>query len=80
MIQQRIKEIKDQGGIAAVSATPAGAVKYGEAIAAAGADIVFVQATVVSTAHLSPESVEPLDLAEFCQTMPMPVSRTVRRR
>ena len=37
------------------------------------ADLVFVQATVVSTAHLSPESVTPLDLADFCQSMPMPV-------
>jgi IMP dehydrogenase len=74
LIQQRIREIKDQGGVAAVSVTPVGAAKYGEAIAAAGADLVFIQATVVSTAHLSPESVEPLNLAEFCQSMPMPVA------
>ena len=74
LIQQRIREIKDQGGLAAVSVTPAGAVKFGEAIAAAGADLVFVQATVVSTAHLSPEAVTPLDLADFCQSMPMPVA------
>lgn len=73
LITQRIQEIKAQGGIAAVSATPAGAVKYGEAIAAAGADIVFVQATVVSTNHLSPDNVTPLDLADFCQSMPIPV-------
>jgi IMP dehydrogenase len=73
LIQQRIAEIKQQGGIAAVSLTPAGAVKYGEIVAQAGADLLFVQATVVSTAHLSPESVAPLDLAQFCQNMPMPV-------
>ena len=73
LIKQRIKEIKDQGGIAAVSLTPAGASKYGQAVAEAGADILFVQATVVSTAHLSPESIAPLDLASFCQEMPMPV-------
>ncbi|MBC6434159.1 GuaB3 family IMP dehydrogenase-related protein [Nostoc sp. HG1] len=73
LIEQRIQEIKQQGGIAAVSATPAGASKYGEAVAKAGADLFFVQATVVSTAHLSPESVVPLDLAEFCRSMPIPV-------
>lgn len=73
LIQKRIASIKEQGAIAAVSATPAGAAKYGEAIAAAGADLMFVQATVVSTAHLSPESVTPLDLARFCSDMPMPV-------
>ncbi|BAZ29404.1 IMP dehydrogenase [Cylindrospermum sp. NIES-4074] len=74
LIEQRIQEIKQQGGIAAVSATPAGASKYGEVVAKAGADLFFVQATVVSTAHLSPESLVPLDLAEFCAKMPIPVA------
>ncbi|GAB1539688.1 GuaB3 family IMP dehydrogenase-related protein [Scytonema sp. NUACC21] len=73
LIEQRIKEIKQQGGIAAVSATPAGASKYGSVVAQAGADFFFVQATVVSTAHLSPESVVPLDLGKFCEEMPIPV-------
>lgn len=73
LIRQRIQAIKSQGGIAAVSSTPAGAAKYGQAIAEAGADLMFVQATVVSTAHLSPDAVIPLDLAQFCSEMPMPV-------
>jgi IMP dehydrogenase len=73
LIERRVQDIKRQGGIAAVSATPAGASKYGAAVAQAGADLFFIQATVVSTAHLSPESVTPLDLAGFCAEMPMPV-------
>jgi IMP dehydrogenase len=73
LIERRIQEIKQQGGIAAVSATPLGATRYGSAVAKAGADLFFIQATVVSTAHLSPEAVTPLDLAEFCQQMPIPV-------
>lgn len=73
LITQRIQEIKQQGGIAAVSATPAGAARFGQVVAAAGADLFFIQATVVSTAHLSPEAVTPLDLAQFCQEMPIPV-------
>ena len=73
LIGQRIREIKDGGGIAAVSATPAGASKYGSTVAAAGADIFFIQATVVSTAFLAPESITPLDLTQFCQEMPIPV-------
>ena len=73
LIEQRITEIKQQGGIAAVSLTPVGAVKYGDVVAKAGADLLFIQATVVSTAHLSPESIIPLDLASFCKSMPMPV-------
>ncbi|MFB2877630.1 GuaB3 family IMP dehydrogenase-related protein [Floridanema aerugineum] len=73
LIERRIQEIKQQGGIAAVSATPAGASKYGSVVTKAGADLFFVQATVVSTAHLSPESVTPLNLEQFCQEMPIPV-------
>jgi IMP dehydrogenase len=73
LITQRIQEIKAGGGIAAVSATPVGASKYGSVVAEAGADLFFVQATVVSTTFLSPESVTPLDLVKFCQEMPIPV-------
>ncbi|MBO1059360.1 MAG: GuaB3 family IMP dehydrogenase-related protein [Aphanizomenon sp.] len=74
LIEKRIQEIKQQGGIAAVSSTPAGASKYSEVVTKAGADLFFIQATVVSTAHLSPESITPLDLAEFCRSMPIPVA------
>jgi IMP dehydrogenase len=73
LIEQRIREIKQQGGIAAVSATPAGASKYGSVVAKAGADLFFIQATVVSTAHIAPSEFTNLDLAKFCQEMPMPV-------
>ena len=73
LIVQRIKEMKDAGAIAAVSVTPAAAAKYGESIAAAGADIIFIQATVVSTDFVGPEGISPLDLAKFCAEMPMPV-------
>jgi len=73
LIHQRIASIKEQGGIAAVSATPAGATKYGSLVAEAGADLFFIQATVVSTSHLTPETMAPLNLAQFCQAMPMPV-------
>jgi IMP dehydrogenase len=73
LITQRIQEIHNRGGIAAVSATPVGAMKYGATVAEAKADMFFVQATVVSTAFLSPESVTPLDLHQFCQEMPIPV-------
>jgi IMP dehydrogenase len=73
LIAQRIAEIKAGGGIAAVSATPAGAVRFGAAVAKAGADLFFIQATVVSTEFLAPDGIQPLNLAKFCQEMPMPV-------
>ena len=49
LIRKRIQAIKAQGGIAAVSGTPVAALRFGKAIAEAGADLFFVQATVVST-------------------------------
>jgi IMP dehydrogenase len=73
LITQRIKEVKAKGGIAAISATPIGAAKFGKIAAEAGADLFFVQGTVVSTEHTAPEGVEPLDLAAFCAEMPIPV-------
>jgi IMP dehydrogenase len=73
LIEQRINEIKQLGGIVAVSATPVGASKFGSVVAKAAADLFFVQATVVSTAHLAPQGTVPLDLAKFCSEMPMPV-------
>lgn len=73
LVSQRIQEIKNQGGIACVSATPASAIKYGQLAASAGCDLFFLQSTVVSTRHLSPEGITPLDLAEFCRSMPIPV-------
>jgi IMP dehydrogenase len=73
LIRQRIGEIKQQGGIAAVSLTPAGAAKFGRVVAEAGADLLFVQATVVSTTHIAPESSAFLDLAKLCQELPIPV-------
>lgn len=73
LIEKRIQEIKQQGGIVAVSGTPIAAMKYGQIAATAGADLFFIQATVVSTAHLSPDATTPLDLTKFCQEMPIPV-------
>jgi len=73
LIVQRIKEIKAQGAIACVSATPASAIKYGQLAAEAGCDLFFLQSTVVSTKHLPPPGAQALDLTEFCQSMPIPV-------
>jgi IMP dehydrogenase len=65
LIGQRIAEIKAAGGIAAV--------RFGDVVAKAGADLFFIQATVVSTEFLAPDGIQPLNLAKFCQEMPMPV-------
>ena len=43
LIRKRIADVKAQGGIAAVSGTPVAAMRFGKAIAEAGADLFFVQ-------------------------------------
>ncbi len=73
LIRRRIQEIKQGGGIAAVSGTPLAALKYRTTIAEAGADLFFVQATVVSTEHIGPEGQETLNLELLCREMGMPV-------
>ncbi|MCP9839806.1 GuaB3 family IMP dehydrogenase-related protein [Synechococcus sp. J7-Johnson] len=73
LIRQRIAAIKTAGGIAAVSATPAAALRFGQVVAEAGADLFFVQATVVSTDHIGPAGRETLDLARLCRDFGIPV-------
>ncbi|MGY2780018.1 IMP dehydrogenase [Thermostichus sp. MS-CIW-23] len=73
LIQERIRQIKAGGAIAAASSVPAHAAQYGPLVAEAGGDLFFVQATVVSVHHKVPEGMQKLDLAQFCRSMPIPV-------
>ena len=73
LIQKRIREIKEKGGIACASSIPVNAFKYGAIAAEAGCDLFFLQSTVVSTTHIAAEGLVSLDLAKFCQDMPIPV-------
>jgi len=73
LIQKRIREIKEKGGIACASSTPANAFKYGFIAAEAGCDLFFLQSTVVSTTHIAAEGLVSLDIDKFCTEMPIPV-------
>jgi len=73
LIQKRIREIKEKGGIACASSIPVNAFKYGLIAAEAGCDLFFLQSTVVSTTHIAAEGLVSLDLAKFCSDMPIPV-------
>lgn len=73
LIIERIATIKNKGGLAAVSATPAAALRFKDVIKEAKPDLFFVQATVVSTKHIGPENSETLDLAKLCNELEIPV-------
>src|SRR5919204_644409 len=72
LIAQRIREIKDQGVVAAGSLTPQRVRSYYEIALEAGLDILVIQGTVISAEHVSTKS-EPLNLKEFIREVPVPV-------
>lgn len=73
LIKKRIKEIKKQGVITAVSSTPQRAAELGPIAAEAGADLFIIQATVVSTKFQSKDKNANLDIKKFVKSMPIPV-------
>ncbi len=72
LLGQRVKEIKDAGGIAAASLTPQRVERYHQYALDAGLDILVIQGTVVSAEHVSTTS-EPLNLKTFIARYDLPV-------
>src|SRR5436853_528138 len=74
LIAQRIREIKDQGVVAAASLTPQRVRKYYELALEAGLDVLVIQGTVVSAEHVSQDETRPpLNLKEFIGQVPVPI-------
>ena len=73
LILQRINEVKDLGGIAALSGTPQAAIKFKDTLNSSRLDLFFLQGTVVSTEHIGMEGKESLNIKDPCQTMKVPV-------
>src|SRR2546423_13849727 len=72
LIAQRIREVKEQGVVAAASLTPQRVRSYYETALEAGLDILVIQGTVISAEHVSTKT-EPLNLKEFIREVPVPV-------
>ncbi len=72
LIAARVKQMKDNGAIAAVSSIPQRAAEFGAIAQEAGADIFVVQSTVSTVRHMSTEY-KSLDLEKFCRDMRIPV-------
>ena len=73
LILLRINEVKDKGGIAALSGTPQAAMKFRETLINSKIDLFFLQGTVVSTDHLCMEGKETLNIKDLCQSMKVPI-------
>ena len=71
-IGQRVEEIKNGGGLAAVSVTPANTKRFAPAAVEAGADIVVVQSTVTTARHVS-KSPRGLIISELISQLRVPI-------
>lgn len=71
LMAQRIREIKEQGVVTAASLTPQKVREHYEIALEAGLDILVIQGTVISAEHVS-TAVEPLNLKEFINEVPIP--------
>lgn len=72
LIVRRVEEIKQEGGVAAVSATPLTAEKAAHTAVEAGADFFFVQSTV-GTVRFESSQTRAFPVRAFCQSAPIPV-------
>ncbi len=72
LVGERIRQIKNGGGICAVSVTPANTKKLVSVITEAGADILVVASTVTTARHIS-KSYHGLVFSELCQQVKIPV-------
>jgi len=72
LIVQRIREIKEEGVVAAASLTPQRVSRYQGLVLEAQLDVLVIQGTVVSAEHVSTKS-EPLNLKQFIATFDLPV-------
>jgi IMP dehydrogenase len=71
LIAQRIREIKEAGAVVCGSLTPQKVREHYEVAVDAGLDILVIQGTVISAEHVS-TTVEPLNLKEFIDEVPVP--------
>lgn len=72
LIGERIRAIKDRGGVCAVSVTPAYTKMLYPIAAGAGMDVLVIQSTVTTARHIS-KSYRGLIFSELCQCIQVPV-------
>src|SRR5512136_3268926 len=72
LVGDRIREIKSNGGVCAVSVTPANTKKLVSTMVEAGADVLVVASTVTTARHVS-KSLKGLVFTELCKSVPIPV-------
>jgi IMP dehydrogenase len=72
LMAQRIREIKEQGVVAAASLTPQRVERHLDTVLDAGLDILVIQGTVISAEHVSSTG-SALNLKDFVAELDIPV-------
>jgi IMP dehydrogenase len=72
LIGERIRAIKQAGGVCAVSVTPANTKRFAPLAVEAGVDVLVVQSTVTTARHFS-KSLKGLRFEELCQSISVPI-------
>ncbi|WP_301194902.1 GuaB3 family IMP dehydrogenase-related protein, partial [Corynebacterium stationis] len=72
LLAERISQVRDSGVTVAVRVSPQNAREIAPIVIAAGAELLFIQGTLISAEHVSTGG-EPLNLKEFIGTLEVPV-------
>ena len=72
LLAERIAQIRDSGATVAVRVSPQNARELAPVVAKAGAEIIFIQGTLISAEHVS-QGGEPLNLKEFIGSLEVPI-------
>ncbi|QYH20211.1 GuaB3 family IMP dehydrogenase-related protein [Corynebacterium aquatimens] len=72
LLTERIQQVRDSGVTVAVRVSAQNARELAPVVIAAGAEILFIQGSIVSAEHVQ-EGGEPLNLKEFVGTLDVPV-------
>ena len=72
LLTQRISQVRDSGVTVAVRVSPQNAREMAPKVIAAGAELLFIQGTLVSAEHVATGG-EPLNLKEFIGSLDVPV-------
>ncbi|WP_269508264.1 GuaB3 family IMP dehydrogenase-related protein [Corynebacterium faecium] len=72
LLTERIAQVRDSGVTVAVRVSPQNARELAPVVIAAGAEILFIQGSIVSAEHVQ-QGGEPLNLKEFVGSLDVPV-------
>lgn len=72
LLSARIRKVRETGVTVAVRVSPQNARELADAVIAAGAELLFIQGTLISAEHVVADG-EPLNLKEFIGSLEVPV-------